>query len=461
MSQHDTNSLAEVAANLQRDPEQSLIFERFLPAAEIAEICEKFGYQFRERVYSPVITLWMFLGQTLSADHSCRDAVMRLNAWRVERGKAMVGTNTKSYTDARQRLPEEIVAELTRHSGRRCQQTARQDWRWKGRSVKMADGMTLTMPDTEANQKEYPQQKAQKKGCGFPIMRCVMIFCLATGAALDIAMAPYKGKQTGENSLLQSIIDLLFPGDILLADRYYATFANIDRAQRKGYDLVMRSHHKRTIDFRRGYKQGRYDQVVAYKKPPRRPVWMSEEDFAKSQDFVLVRHVRYAVKVKGFRVRKITLATTLLDPVLYSVEDLAELYMQRWQVELDIRSLKTHMQMEHLRCKSPSMVRKEIYAHLISYNLIRDLIVRTAYRFGGSPKGFSHKGAIQALNAFAEKLQADSIRIEELEEALLESIADHPIGDRKPRIHPREIKRRPKPYPTMKQPRHAARRSAA
>lgn len=192
MSQHDTNSLAEVAANLQRDPEQSLIFERFLPAAEIAEICEKFGYQFRERVYSPVITLWMFLGQTLSADHSCRDAVMRLNAWRVERGKAMVGTNTKSYTDARQRLPEEIVAELTRHSGRRCQQTARQDWRWKGRSVKMADGMTLTMPDTEANQKEYPQQKAQKKGCGFPIMRCVMIFCLATGAALDIAMAPYK-----------------------------------------------------------------------------------------------------------------------------------------------------------------------------------------------------------------------------------------------------------------------------
>lgn len=461
MSQHDTNSLSDVAAKLQEDPEQSLIFERFLPATEIAEICEQFGYEFRERVYSPVITLWMFLGQTLSADHCCRDAVMRLNAWRVEHGKTKVSTNTKSYTDARQRLPEEMVAELARQSGRRCQQTAKQDWRWKGRCVKMVDGMTLTMPDTAANQKEYPQQKAQKKGCGFPIMRCVMIFCLATGAALDIAMAPYKGKQTGENSLLQTIIELLFPGDILLADRYYATFANIDRAQRKGYDLVMRSHHKRKVDFRRGFKQGPYDQIVAYEKPPRRPVWMSEEDFAESQDFVLVRHVRYEVKVKGFRVKKITLATTLLDPVLYSVEDLAELYLQRWQVELDIRSLKTHMQMEHLRCKSPSMVRKEIYAHLISYNLIRDLIVRTAYRFDGNPKGFSHKGAVQALNAFGEKLQADSTRIEELEEALLESIADHPIGDRKPRIHPREIKRRPKPYPTMKRPRHAARRSAA
>lgn len=228
-----------------------------------------------------------------------------------------------------------------------------------------------------------------------------------------------------------------------------------------GYDLVMRSHHKRKLDFRRGFKQGSYDQIVIYMKPPRRPVWMSEEDFAECQDFVLVRHVRYEVKVKGFRVRKITLATTLLDPFLYSVEDLAELYVQRWQVELDIRSLKTHMQMEHLRIKSPSMVRKEIYAHLIAYNLIRDLIVRTAYRFDASSKGLSHKGAVQALNAFAEKLQAESTRVEELEEALLESIAEHPIGDRKPRVHPREIKRRPKPYPTMKRPRHAARRSAA
>lgn len=461
MPEYHTNSLSNVAANLHDDPEQSLVFERFLPAADIAEICESFGYQFRERVYTPTITLWMFLGQTLSADHSCRDAVMRLNAWRVERGKPKVSTNTKSYTAARQRLPEEMVSELARQSGHRCQRTARQDWRWKGRCVKMADGLTLTMPDTVENQKEYPQQKGQKKGCGFPIMRCVMIFCLATGAAFDIAMAPYRGKQTGENSLLQSIIEMLFPGDILLADRYYATFANIDRAQRMGYDLVMRSHHKRKLDFRRGFKQGSFDQVVVYEKPPRRPVWMSKEDFAESQDFVLVRHVRYEVKVKGFRVRKITLATTLLDPILYSVEDLAELYVQRWQVELDIRSLKTHMQMEHLRCKSPSMVRKEIYAHLIAYNLVRDLIVQTAYRFDASPKGLSHKGAVQALNAFAEKLQADSARIEELEEAMLESIADHRIGNRKPRVHPREIKRRPKPYPTMKRPRHAARRSAA
>ncbi len=454
-------SLAQVAAELQADTEQSLIFERFLPAEEIKKVCREMGHSYRDRIYGPVITIWMFLGQTLSPDHSCRDAVHRLNAWRVEHSKPKADSNTTAYCGARQRLPEAVVAELARRSGRHCQQTADSNWRWKGRNVKLADGTTMTMPDTIENQKEYPQQRGQLKGCGFPIMRCVMLFCLGTGAVLDIAMAPYRGKQTGENSLLQAIIRLLFPGDILLADRYYATFANIHRAYREGYDVVMRVHHKRKVDFRKGYKQGACDQIVAYLKPACRPVWMSAEDYADLDAFVLVRHLRYTVHQKGFRVRFLVLATTLLDASKYSVQDLADLYAQRWQVELDIRSLKTHMQMEHLRCQSPSMVRKEIYAHLISYNLIRDLIVRAAVRYSTSPNCLSHTGAMQALNAFSEKLQTGCDRLAALEEALLESISEHPVGDRKPRIHPREIKRRPKQYKLMNRPRHAARRPVA
>lgn len=454
-------SLAHVAANLQAEPEQSLVFERFLPAAEINQVCRDLGYSFRDRIYNPVVTLWMFLGQTLSSDHSCCDAVVRLNAWRVQHSKAKVDTNTTAYCEARQRLPESVVAELSRRSGRKCQETAGGNWRWKGRVVKLADGTTMTMPDTIENQEEYPQQRGQKKGCGFPIVRCVMLFCLATGAALEIAMAPYRGKKTGENSLLQKIIHSVFPGEILVADRYYATFANIHRAYRKGYDVVMQVHHKRNVDFRKGYKQGSCDQIVVYHKPARRSVWMSGEAFDDFDKIVLVRHLRYSVKRKGFRNRHIILATTLLDASVYSIEDLAGLYAQRWQVELDIRSLKTHMQMEHLRCKSPAMVRKEIYTHMISYNLIRDLVVRTALRHDTSPKNLSHTAAVQSLNAFSEKLQASSNRIEQLEKALLKSISEHPVGDRKPRVHPREIKRRPKPYPTMKRPRHAARRSAA
>jgi len=310
-----SSSLSYVASKLESDAEQSLIFERFLPATEVLEVCEKFGHRFRERIYTPVTTLWMFLGQTLSPDHSCRDAVHRLNAWRVARRKKKADSNTTSYCLARQRLPEKIVQELAKRSGQKCQQQAADRWRWKGRDVKVVDGFTLTMPDTPKNQKEYPQQRGQKKGCGFPIMRCVMLFCLSTGAALDIAMGRYRGKQTGENSLLQAIKHLLFPGDILLADRYYATFGNIYQAIEGGYHIVMRAHHKRKIDFRRGFKQGSYDQIVAYHKPPRRPVWMSNCEYEQCDEFILVRHVSYEVKRKGFRVHRIILATTMLHAV--------------------------------------------------------------------------------------------------------------------------------------------------
>ena len=461
MNSNPTNSLSRVASKLESDPEQSLVFERFLPASEVLEVCEQFAHLFRERIYTPVITLWMFLGQTLSADHSCRDAIHRLNAWRIERHQQKVDSNTTAYCQARQRLPEEVVQELAKRSGKKCQRNANDRWRWKNHDVKVADGFTLTMPDTIENQEKYPQQRSQKEGCGFPIMRCVMLFCLSTGAALDVAMAAYRGKKTGELSLLQSLLDLLLPGDILLADRYYASFGILQQATRDGYDAVMRSHHKRKIDFRRGYKQGSYDQVVAYDKPARRPVWATKEEYSQWPDFILVRHVSYNVKQKGFRVRRIILVTTLLDAELYSVEDLALLYCQRWQVELDIRSLKTHMQMDHLRCKSPAMVRKEIYAHMIAYNLIRDLIVTTAIRSDTAPKLLSHKGATQVLNAFAEKLNVESDHIDELEAALYESILEHSVGDRKPRVHPREIKRRSKSYKLMNKPRHALRSRAA
>lgn len=454
-------SLSDVASNLQADPEQSLLFERFLPAAEIIEVCHKFSHCFRDRVYTPVITMWMLLGQTLSPDHSCQDAVHRLNAWRVSHGKKKVNSNTTSYCKARQRLPENVVRELAIRSGKKCQQHAAQRWHWKGHDVKVVDGFTLTMPDTKENQKAYPQQRGQRKGCGFPIMRCVMLFCLSTGAALDVAMGRYRGKQTGENSLFQAINCLLFPGDILLADRYYATFGNIYQAIRGGYHIVMRAHHKRKIDFRRGFKQGSYDQLVAYHKPPRRPVWMSACEYRQCDDFILVRHVSYEVKRKGFRVKRIILATTMLNAAQDSAKELAELYCRRWQVELDIRSLKTHMQMEHLRCQSPAMVRKEIYAHMIAYNLIRDLIVHTLIIYQASPKSLSHQGAVQALNAFAEKLKPGSDQLEALEAALYESISEHTVGDRKPRAHPREIKRRPKNYKLMRKPRHASRKSAA
>jgi len=461
VNRYRSRSLSSIASKLESDSEQSLIFERFLPAEVVRQACKKFGLSFRERIFTPVVTLWMFLEQTLSADHSCQNALHRLNAWRVAQGKEKASSNTSSYCEARQRLPEEVVRELAIGSGKTCQQHAAERWRWKGHNVKVVDGFTLTMPDSEKNQEKYPQQRGQAKGCGFPIMRVVMMFCLSTGAALDVAMGPYRGKKSGENSLLQLLKNVLFPGDILLADRYYATFGNLYQATKGGYHVVMRAHHRRKIDFRRGFKQGSYDQIVAYHKPKIRPTWMSRREYKECDDFILVRHVAYTVKEKGFRTKRIVIATTMLNPEQYKVEDLASLYRRRWQVELDIRSLKTHMQMEHLRCQSPSMVRKEIYAHMIAYNLIRDLIIHTAVIYNTSPMRLSHQSAVQALNAFAVRLESDCDTLDALEAVLYESISEHKVGNRKPRVHPREIKRRPKNYKTMKKPRHTARRSAA
>ena len=455
-----TSSLARVASKLQSDPEQTLIFERFLPAEEVREVCKELGHLFRNRVYTPVVTAWMFIGQALSKDHSCRDAVHRLNSWRVANGKSKINSNTSAYCEARQRLPEEVVRELALRSGRKCQNQIGNRWSCKGRNGKVIDGTTLTMQDTPENQSEYPQPSGQKAGCGFPILRCVLMFCLASGAALDISSAPYEGKKTGENSLLRLLLDLILPGDILLGDRYYASYWNLEHACRNGYDAIFRAHHTRKIDLRRGTKQGPGDQIVVYQRPDRRPVWMSPDEYSECDPILLVRHVRFQVAVEGFRAKWITIATTLLYANQYSVDDLAEIYRRRWEVELDIRCLKTHMQMDHLRCKTPGMARKEIYAHLIAYNLIRHLIGMTAIRYGKPPAVFSHMGAIQALTAFADQLNVGCVRLGPLEDALLESISEHSVGDRSPRSHPREIKRRPKHYKLMNKPRHAARKAA-
>jgi hypothetical protein len=205
------------------------------------------------------------------------------------------------------------------------------------------------MADTPEYQAEYPQMANQKTGYGFPIARMVGLFSLATGAANRVAIAVYQGKQTGETSLLRSIPHFILAGRILLADRFYASFWLFAARTMRKVDVVARAHHLRKIDFRRGLKQGCLDQVVEYKKP-QRPDWMSEKEYGKYPDVIHVRHLRYKVHQKGYRTREVTLATTLLDAEVYTAENLASLYGRRWSVELHIRSLKTQMTMEHLRC---------------------------------------------------------------------------------------------------------------
>lgn len=455
-----SNSIFGTLAN-QFSNSDSLFFDSQLSKETIHTACLAVKHKFRERIYSPAITVWMFIGQVLSSDQSCGDAIARLNVWRVARGKRPASTDSSSYVEARQRLPEQLLLDLARTSGEECAKQSRPNWLWKDRVVKTVDGSTLTMPDTVENQKEYPQSKSQKAGVGFPIMRVVMIFSLAVGAFREIAIGTYSGKQVGETSLLRTLLNTILSGEVVLADCYYATYWLLATAWQNDFDLVCKSHHKRKVDFRTGIKLGRLDQIVGYAKPKQRPYWMTVEEYQQYPDHIFVRHLRYQVTQPGFRTRTIVIATTLLHAVSYTVEDIADLFRQRWQVELDIRSLKTHMQMEHLRCQSPEMVRKEVYCHLLAYNLVRRTIVESSLVFNKLPRQLSFKGAVQALNAFMSAMTARGPNIEQHYQCLLLTISENEIGDRPNRIEPRKVKRRPKSYKYLNEPRSVARKRAA
>jgi hypothetical protein len=219
------------------------------------------------------------------------------------------------------------------------------------------------MPDTPDNQAAYPQHTAQAPGIGFPIARLVVVFSLACGTAVDAALGRYQGKRSGETALLRGLDAALEPGDVLLGDRYYGGWFDLVLRHERGVDVVVRLHQKRHCDFRRGRRLGPDDHLVEWAKPPR-PDWMDAATYAGLPDRLVVREVRVRVAQNGFRTRCVVVVTTLVDAVAVTATDLAELYRARWHAELDLRSLKVTLGMDVLRCKTPAMVRKEVWARL-------------------------------------------------------------------------------------------------
>lgn len=402
-------------------------------------------------IYTPAVTVWVFLSQCLSADHSCRDAVARLIAWRLADGQDPCSADTGAYCTARENIPEEACQRLLRETGRDVDEEAPSSWRWLGRRVLNVDGSTVTMTDTGANQKEYPQLSGQAPGCGFPIARIVVVFSLAVGTVLEAAIGQYQGKQTGENSLFRTLHDLLQNGDVVLADRYFSGWFDIALIQQHGGDVVVRKHQLRATDFRTGRRLGRDDHLVCWKKPAR-PDWMSQEQYDCLPDSLTLREVRVRVAQKGFRTKTLVVITTLLDPELYTSEEIAQLYRRRWQAELNLRSLKIVLQMDHLRCKTPHRVRNEFYMHLIGYNLIRRVMAAAAFASDAEPWTVSFKGTLQTLNHLLPLL-ATRVSTEDWCTALLTAVATHIVGDRPDRYEPRVRKRRPKKYKLLREPR--------
>jgi hypothetical protein len=437
-----------------------LPFADLLPAQQVELALRAEGVTFRRRLFSPLVTLWVFLSQALDPGQSCRAALDRFLAWRAFRRLPPCSPDTSAYCRARARLPEAVLARLTRDTGRRARDDAPPAWRWQGRTVKVVDGSTLGMPDTPANQAAYPQSRRQAPGLGSPIARVVVLFCLAVGTVLDAALGPCRGKETGENALFRTLHGGLEQGDILLADRAFGSYWVLAQARQRGADLVSRLHQRRRADFRTGRRLGRDDHVVVWGRPPR-PDWMDEATHAALPRTLQVREVRVRVAQRGFRTRVFVAVTTLSDAVAFPRGDIAVLYRMRWLAELDLRSLKETLRMGVLRGHSPEVVRKEVWAHLLAYNLVRGLMARAAAEAGVLPVQLSFAGAVQAVNAFAAVWRGASPGDrEEVCGRLRAAVAAHRVGERPNRTEPRAVKRRPKAYPLLEHPRAEARKLA-
>ena len=414
---------------------------------------------FQGWVYTPAVTIWVFLSQGLSADHSCREAVAGRVAWRLARGWRSCSAKTGAYCSARDALPEEARSQRMRDTGRRVDEEAPPEWRWLGHRVLDVDGSTFTMPDTPENQAEYPQMASQRRGCGFPIARIVVVFSLAVGTVLDAAMGKYQGKQTGENSLFRTLHPLLKAEDVVLADRYFSGWFDLMLIRQRGAHVVVRKHPLRATDFRTGQRLGKDDHLVRWQKPAR-PKWMGSEAYAELPDSLTLREVRVRVEQRGFRTQELVIVTTLLDAERYLADEIAKRYRRRWQAELNLRSLKVVLQMDQLRCKTPHRVRNEFYMHLVAYHLIRQAMAVAAARAGIEPWTVSFKGCLQTVSKLLPLL-ATRISTDNWCDALLDAIATHLVGNRPDRFEPRVKKRRPKPYRQMTKTRNEYKRLAA
>jgi len=427
---------------------QGLPFSDILSKDDLLKIIQEEAGRFRNRIYSPVVTLTTFLSQVLSSDHSCQEAVSKVIANRIVLGEDVCSSATGPYCKARQRLSRKFLTRLLIHSGKNLHDETIQLWNWKGRSVKLVDGTTLSMPDTKENQKSYPQSKSQKPGLGFPKIRLVVMLAMSSGALVHFATAPCRGKNTGEHALLRQILDTLSSTDVLIGDGYFGTYFLIAELLKRGVDGLFRQHSRRKDPDLQKTKKFNKDHLIVWSKP-QRPVWMDKKTYQSMPEKLTLRQT----KIKG----KIFIST-FLNLKKVTRQELVQLYTQRWLIELDLRSIKTILQMDILRCKTPEMIQKEICVHLLAYNLIRAIMAQAAYRHHIHPRTISFKTTLQLLNTFQPFILLTHRKIRPwLYDGLLASTIVHPVGNRPDRLEPRALKRRLKQYALLTQPRSTMR----
>jgi hypothetical protein len=448
---HRKNSFDAVADPFLGQP--GLPFAEVLTAEAIEQaFAENDGLFGQDDLFSTPIVLWAFLAQVLrdGKGAACAAAVADIATYMQQTGGPMPSGDTGDYCRARAKLSPRALRSLTVEAAEHLEDAADPSWLWHGLHAKLIDGFTFTMPDTPENQRAFPQQKSQKPGAGFPIARAAAVLSLATGAICDLAVGPYQGKQTGEGALLREILGCLKDGDVAVLDRYFCSFPLLANLLGRGVHFCTRLHHRRSADFRRGKRLGKDDHLVTWTRPRQRPPWMSEELYQQMPETLTLREIRFHVAVPGRRTETLIVVTSLIDPMTWSKEDIAELYGFRWNVELDIRVIKQTLRLDHLRCKTPAMVRRELWVTLLAYNLIRKLIATAAAVHGKQPRQLGFTLACQTVLSSWMLVATGGCRDHgALYQSMLARIAANVVADRPGRIEPRVIKRRRDHYPLM------------
>jgi hypothetical protein len=415
--------------------------------------CEEEGPNSRQRIFSLRLTFECFVWQLLKPKTSCREVVRQVQALFRLHNRAPVDEGDSAYIQARQRLPKERLEKALTATAQAAQRRAGQGGRLQGRPVKVVDGSTTQLPDTRKNQKRYPQSKAQKPGCGFPVMKFVVFFCLSSGAILNVILGSLRHHDL---RLLRGLWDQLAKGDILLGDRAFGEYTTLASLPQQGVDVVARLHSRRKVDFRKAKPLGHNDGLFVWTKGCQQSEILSPSEWALLPAQITVRILRFTATIRGFRSRRLTLVTTLLDPTLFPTQQLISLYARRWRLELCLRDLKTTLGMEALRCKTPDMAEKELLAYLLAHNLVRCVMAEAVARYSVDLERVSFKGTIDAVRQYSAAIaQARNQKMRrQLWEDLLLNLARDLVPLRPNRQEPRGVKRRPKPYPLLNKPRH-------
>lgn len=412
---------------------------------DVHQLCDELEIEFRQREFTPAITLGLFVSQCLSRGDACSTVLAKFNRERKRQGQAPCSEDASAYCKARARLPVELIDRLGQRVVDLLHRKAPTQWKWHGLNVYLIDGLVFRAPDTRANHEVYPQPSTQKEGLGFPQIRCVVTTCLATGCIVNYNTAPMKGKQTGEATLFREKHGDFVAGDVVVADSNFESFYDSVLLNHRGVHMVCGIRGCRNSPFE-GVCEVMDEKIITLKKPRNNKNRFTAEQWQLLPDEIQYRCIRY--RLPG-RTGELTIVTTLIDSKRFSAEEIAELYGLRWDVETDIACWKTTMGFCDLRCHTPENLDREIAVGVLAYNLVRSLTNDAAAVLEIHPREVSFSRSRDAWMSFSDELETSNDLM-----WIVLSATSRLCRDRPGREEPRELKRRNQTkYKKMSSPR--------